>query len=217
MRQSPGQHHHMLVWVIVALIAVVGGGLVVFVLINQPSRQAVPPIEPVLDPLMQPVLTPQATPTPQDVVVYISGAVQQPDVYALPYDARVKDVVLAAGGFLADADSEQVNLAARIEDEQHIHIPHIGEEPLPAGRSDGAGSAGTGVRDDSVAASLINLNRANQSELEELPGVGQVIAQRIVEYRQANGPFTSVDELQNVTGVGPAMFEKISPLVTVEE
>jgi competence protein ComEA len=215
MRQSPGQHQPVLVWVIVALIAVVGGGFVVFVLINQPSRNAAP-VEPTLDPLMQPVPTPQTTPTPQDVVVYISGAVQQPDVYALPHDARIKDVVLAAGGFLEDADSEQVNLAARIEDEQHIHIPHIGEAPPPADQRGGSSATGPQTQDDTTS-SLIDLNQASQAELEELPGVGQVTAQRIMEYRQANGPFTSVDDIQNVTGIGPALFEQISPLVTVGE
>lgn len=213
MRKSPGQHRYMLVWVIVALMVIAGLGFVAFVTLTIPSTQSAP-VEPVLDPLLQSMPTPQATPTPQDVVVYISGAVAQPDVYTLPHDARVKDVVIAAGGLLADADSEQINLAARIHDEQHIHVPRLGEVPAnPPASIPHAPGGSTAPQ----TRSLVNLNSASKAELEELPGVGQVMAQRIVEYRQSNGPFESVEELQQVTGIGPLVFDQIKPLVTVGE
>jgi competence protein ComEA len=140
----------------------------------------------------------------------VSGAVAAPDVYRLPEGARVKDAVLAAGGLRDDAASEDVNLAAPLSDAQHVHIPHIGEAapvaapsaPAPVGQPASGG--------------LINLNQANLADLEELPGVGQAIAERIIAYREQQGLFQSVEDLQNVTGIGAKLFAKISPLVTVE-
>jgi competence protein ComEA len=152
-----------------------------------------------------PTPRPSASPTPAPVVVYISGAVALPDVYELPPDARVKDVVLAAGGLTADADSERINLAAHIHDAQHIHVPRRGEtlppddERVPQGAPTAAAGA---VASDSP----LNINTASVGELAALPGIGEITAQRIIEYRRINGPFTTVDELQNVRGIGPVML-----------
>ncbi|MBX0329296.1 helix-hairpin-helix domain-containing protein [Oscillochloris sp. ZM17-4] len=148
------------------------------------------------------------SPAPADLIVYVSGAVDAPDVYRLPEGARVIDAVLAAGGLLADAAGEGVNLAAPLSDAQHIHIPRLGE---------GAPAASDLAASDAPASAggLIDLNRASAVDLEELPGIGQAIAGRIIAYRETQGPFTSVDDLRNVTGVGDALFSKISPLVTV--
>ncbi len=150
-----------------------------------------------------------AAPAPAELIVYVSGAVAAPDVYRLPAEARVIDAVLAAGGLRDDADSAGVNLAAPLSDAQHIHIPQIGEA-APAADVSAAGAAG-----QAGAGGLIDLNRASAVDLEDLPGIGQAIAARIVAYREQQGPFTSVDDLQNVTGVGDALLAKISPLVTV--
>ena len=144
---------------------------------------------------------------PSTVIVYISGAVGRPDVYELPSNARLKDLVLAAGGLAADADAEQINLAERLKDSDHIHVPRQGEAP-----SDGAMVADTA----SVAQDgLLDLNTASASDLDNLPGIGQSFAERIIEYRTANGPFTSVNDLQKVKGIGAALFAKIAPLVSV--
>jgi competence protein ComEA len=157
------------------------------------------------EPTAEPAGTPEA---PATVIVYVSGAVQAPDVYQMPADARVKDLVLAAGGLTADADREAINLASRINDGDHIRIPHQGDaaaaaEQEPENSAAGAASPNT----------PLDINLASATELDELPGIGQAIAQRIVEYRAANGPFKSVDDLRNVKGVGPALFASIAPLV----
>ncbi len=215
MQRAAGRRPALLVGVVVTLIGVVGLGLAAVAVVRLTNAPATQPTTPaaLADPLLAGLPTPMLSPTPGSVIVYISGAVQQPDVYELPYDARVKDVVLVAGGLLDSADSNNINLAARIEDEQHIHIPHIGESTQPATTRGAAGATGAPAESGS---GLLNLNTATAADLEELPGVGQVMAGRIVEYRSANGPFTAVEELQQVTGIGPSLFEKISPLVTVE-
>jgi competence protein ComEA len=144
---------------------------------------------------------------PGTVIVYVSGAVGAPDVYELPLDARVKDLVLAAGGLTADADPERINLAERLKDSEHIHVPRLGETALP-----GTDVAITG---SATQDSLLNLNTASASDLDGLPGIGQSFAERIIEYRTANGPFTSVEDLQKVKGIGAALIAKIAPLVSV--
>jgi competence protein ComEA len=133
-----------------------------------------------------------------ELVVYVSGAVVAPDVYRLPAGARVKDAVVAAGGLRADAAGEGVNLAEPLSDAQHVHIPALGAPVEVPGQ---AGDA------------PIDLNRASATDLEELPGVGKVLAERIVARRDEHGPFASVDELRDVTGVGAKLFEQIAPLV----
>jgi competence protein ComEA len=157
--------------------------------------------------------TPTIAPTPAPVVVYISGAVVSPDVYALPADARVKDVVLAAGGFTADAASERINLAAHIYDAQHIHVPRHGE-PLPPDDErvpqDAPPAAGAAPGSDTI-----NINTASLSELAALPGIGDAMAQRILDYRTTNGPFATVEDLQNVRGIGPAILADIQGKVRV--
>jgi competence protein ComEA len=153
---------------------------------------------------------PRSTDTPSvasKVIVYISGAVGAPDVYELPADARIKDLILAAGGLTADADPERVNLAERLKDSEHIHVPRQGEAPAAdAVVADTAGAAQSGPLD---------LNTASASDLDGLPGIGQSFADRIIEYRTTNGPFTSVEDLQKVKGIGAALFAKIAPLVSV--
>jgi competence protein ComEA len=122
--------------------------------------------------------------------------------------ARVKDVVLAAGGLTEDAAIDQINLADHVADAQHIHIRRQGEA---ASNQEAPGSEAAGDSKDR----LLNLNTATATDLEDLPGIGQSIAERIVEYRTTNGPFQSVEDLQKVKGIGSALFAKLAPLVTV--
>lgn len=154
--------------------------------------------------------TATSEPTPAPVVVYISGAVAQPDVYELPPDARVIDVVRAAGGLTDDADSERVNLAARIHDAEHIHVPRVGEPAPPPEASTDAPSG------SDSSSGLININTASAAELTELDGIGEITAQRIVDYRNTNGPFPSIESLQDVQGIGPVILEQMRPLITVD-
>jgi competence protein ComEA len=152
-----------------------------------------------------PAPEPEAAP---ELVVYVTGAVLAPDVYRLPAGARVKDAVAAAGGLSPDAASEQVNLAEPVSDAQHVHVPFFDEIAAPAAAAVAASQA-------EVGDGLIDLNRAGAAELEELPGVGPTLAGRILARREEQGPFTSVEELREVTGVGAKLFAQIAPLVTV--
>lgn len=128
-----------------------------------------------------------------DVFVHIIGAVNNPGLYQLHDGDRAVDAVAAAGGLAADADQAQLNLARFVSDGEQIVVPRVGEAPpvSPGGAAGAVGQAGT-----------VNINSADASALEELPGVGPALAVRIVEWREANGPFAAVDDLLNVTGIG---------------
>jgi competence protein ComEA len=166
------------------------------------------------DVLSEPAATsdqrPDTNPTPATLfaVVYISGAVRHPDVYQVPAAARMKDVVVAAGGLADDAAADRINLAEHVVDAQHIHIPRQGEEPPePATSGD--------IVPSGEQAALVDINTACATDLDGLHGIGQSSAQRIVEYRTANGPFQAIEDLRNVKGIGPALFAKITPLITI--
>jgi competence protein ComEA len=195
--------------VIIGLAVIVGGPVLRLAMTPSPPPPTddlgAPPLDLPADP--GPTVV-SASPAPSGLIVYVSGAVVAPDVYQLPDGARVKDAVLAAGGLRADAASESVNLAAALSDAQHVHIPRIGEAAPVAAPS------AVALSGQPAPGGLINLNQASAVELEDLPGIGQAIAARIVAYREQQGPFQSVEDLQNVTGIGAKLFAKISPLVT---
>jgi competence protein ComEA len=152
-------------------------------------------------------VTLRPVPTEKPVIVYITGGVPRPGVYALPQGARVQDAISAAGGFLAEADKTQINLAALLEDGQKLDIPSIAGA-LPV-------LATPGPEVITASTELININTASQAELETLPGIGPTTAQKIIAYRQANGPFVSTEDIINVSGIGPGTYERIKNLITV--
>jgi competence protein ComEA len=142
------------------------------------------------------------------MLVDVAGWVRHPGVYEFAGGARVIDAIEAAGGARPGAQLESLNLAAPLVDGTQILVVREGVEapaPAPVGGS-GAGAAAGG---------LINVNTASATDLEVLPGVGEVIAQAIVDHRTENGPFTSVDQLLDVSGIGDATLEDIRELVTV--
>jgi competence protein ComEA len=139
---------------------------------------------------------------PDRVVVHVSGAVADPGVRALPGTARVDDAVKAAGGATSAARTDQLNLARPLRDGEQIHVPNASE----------AASAVTG---GSGPGGLVNLNRATAVELEELPGVGPVLAERIIDHRETQGGFRSIADLQQVPGIGEKTFAELEDLVTV--
>jgi len=141
------------------------------------------------------------------IAVDVVGAVQRPGLYYLSESSRVDDVIKAAGGFAPDADRDAINLAVRLKDEQQLRVPRVGESVQPVEHP----ATGT-----SAAAGRLNLNSADAQALEALPGIGPVTAGLIVEYRSAHGPFQSVDQLQDVNGVGDATISTIRDLVTVD-
>ncbi len=180
--------------------AILGG----VVLWRQPAPLPIRIVEP----------TPRPSATPALMVVHVTGAVLRPDVYTLPERSRLKDAVQAAGGLRPDADQAGLNLAAPLRDGQRVHIPALGEAPLPAAFEAQAPVAIGGAPE--VGQSLLNINTASAAQLEALPGIGAVLAQRIVDDRRANGPYASVDDLERVRGIGPALLANLRPLVTVD-
>jgi competence protein ComEA len=153
------------------------------------------------------------TTTPVTVTVHVAGDVVHPGVYAVPAGGRVADAILAAGGPAADADAEQLNLAARVADGQRIYVPKQGETTAPAG--DGGAGTGPGGQAGTAPAGPLDLNTATAAELEALPGVGPATSKAILTYRTSHGRFRSVTELLEVPGIGPAKLDAIRPLVKV--
>jgi competence protein ComEA len=140
------------------------------------------------------------------VVVSVVGSVARPGLVTLPEGARVADAVAAAGGLLPEADPASVNLAAVVSDGQQVAVG------LPGAVADGAAAGGTTAASGS---GRVDLNAATATDLDALPGIGPVLAQRIVEHREQNGPFRTVEQLDDVPGIGPATYAELAELVTV--
>jgi competence protein ComEA len=160
--------------------------------------------------------SPSATPSialdveeapPRELVVHVAGAVRRPGLYRLPEGSRVDDVIAQAGGAEPKAALDLVNLAAPVADGQQILVPMQGSAE-PAGAGGGSDAPST-----SVPGGKVHLNSATLDQLDELPGIGPVTAQQIIDYRSANGAFRAVDELDAVPGIGPARLEQLRPLV----
>jgi competence protein ComEA len=156
-----------------------------------------------------PAPAPGATPSPAAVIlVDVAGWVRRPGVYEFTDGSRVIDAVQAAGGARPGAFLQSLNLAALLVDGTQILVPKEGAPPVATV----GGEVGGGVP---TTGGLVNVNTATAADLETLPGVGEVIAQAIVEYRTENGPFGSVDQLLDVSGIGDVTLENIRELVTV--
>jgi competence protein ComEA len=134
------------------------------------------------------------------------GSVARPGLVTLPEGARVADAVTAAGGLLPDADPASVNLAAVVSDGQQVAVGVPGA--VAAGGTVGGTDAPSG-------AGPVDLNAATAPDLDALPGIGPVLAQRIVEHRERNGPFRTVEQLDDVPGIGPTTYAELAELVTV--
>ena len=151
------------------------------------------------------------------IVVDVDGAVAHPGLYKLPPDSRVQAALAAAGGLSPQADAHRINRAAKLHDGQKLYVLSQGESTPPLAASSGQGCEGQACTsaDGGVAGSdaegqgLVNINTANAAQLTQLPGVGPAIAQKIIDYRTANGSFTSVDDLTKVPGIGAAKLAQI--------
>jgi competence protein ComEA len=177
------------------------GAIVLFIvysILKRPESSAPPLVI-----TLQPRSIPAATVPPTSIEVYVTGAINKPDVYALPIGAIVKDLIAAAGGATVDADLEAINLAQRLTDQAHIHVPHKGEV------------IATPTAGGAVPGAVININTADATQLDTLPGIGPSTAQGIIEFRTSNGPFKKIEDIKNVPRIGDALFEKIKSMITV--
>jgi len=140
------------------------------------------------------------------LVVHVAGAVRHPGVYEMPEGSRVEDAIEAAGGPRSSAQLELLNLAAPLVDGQQVLVPRRGSP-----RENGSPS----VAPPAPGSAPVHLNTATAEELDALPGIGPVTAQRIVDYRTEHGPFASIEELDAIPGIGPARLEQLRELVTL--
>ena len=158
-------------------------------------------------------------PTVAPIAVDVTGAVVRPGMYKFPEGSRVQDAIDAAGGLLADAETSALNLAARLEDAQQLEIPYK-EGTAPAATEAPVFSYSAPDETDSESDSeteLIDINTATLEQLDTLPGIGPTTAQKIIDYRTANGPFVSVEDLMYVSGIGPSTLDNVRDQITVGE
>ncbi len=161
------------------------------------------------------------TKAPPPVVVDVSGAVVHPGVYKLDGGSRVADALAAAGGVTLDADDERLNKAEKLSDGVRIFVPHRGVTPpavVGITPSVGGGTGSVASSSGGVSAgtpTIVNLNTADATQLDSLPGVGPATAAAIVQFRTQHGPFTSVDKLTDVPGIGPTKLERLRSFLTV--
>jgi len=191
-----------------ALLAlmVVGGGVFAF------ARALPAPAEPAV--AASASLAPIETPAPDGSVaaslfVHVAGAVRAAGVYEFPAGARVADAIRAAGGATGEADANAINLARPLTDGERIYVPRRGETPPPEAGSGGSGGGG------GAGGGKININTASAPQLEELPGIGPSLAQRIIDYREKHGPFKTIRDLMKVQGIGEKKFAALEEYVTV--
>jgi competence protein ComEA len=147
---------------------------------------------------------------PLTIMVDIQGAVKYPGVYSLAEGDRLIDAIHAAGGYLADADTRMLNHAMKLPDEFFIYVPRVGEEvdfssSFMSQQSDGADGDGK-----------VNINTADTEKLMTIPGIGPSKASAIIQYRDENGPFASVDAIMDVSGIGQKTFERLESFITVK-
>ncbi|MBC6937035.1 MAG: helix-hairpin-helix domain-containing protein [Chloroflexi bacterium] len=177
-----------------AALAIIGGAVLLLAARPEPVRITInPPV---------PTTTPTPTATPGPITVYVTGAVFNPALLvSLPPGSRVLDAIEAAGGMTDTADPEGVNLAGFLRDGDQVHVPELGQTvtlPTPGGGG------------------VVNINEATLEDLMTLPGIGPALAQRILDYRAANGPFANLEALDAVSGVGPALLEGLKDRVVFE-
>ena len=149
----------------------------------------------------------------REIVVYVAGAVNHPGVVQLAEGARAKDAVDACGGFLPTADTNGVNLAQKLKDGMQVTVPE--KAPVAAeGRAAQGAPTANGVA-KSLPEGMVNINTADEKELDKLPGVGPAMAKRIVEYRTENGAFQAPEEIKRVKGIGDAKYAKMKDKIAL--
>lgn len=154
-----------------------------------------------------------STPDGGTITVYITGAVKYPGVYTLPAGARIYQLVQAAGGTLPTANLTALNMATKLSDGQEIYVLQIGETPPYTGGNGSSVSTGTTSSTPGATGGLVNINTASTDEMRQLLHISSATAQKIIDYRTQNGPYTSVDQLLQV--ISRSIYDRIKNMVTV--
>ncbi len=162
------------------------------------------------------------------IFIHVTGAVNNEGVVEIKEGSRIADAVDAANGFSEDADISQINLAYQLEDGQKIYIPRINDEKINGEekvlqKEYVTDEAGDDIIIEDETSNIkskenekININTADQSGLEEIPGVGEATAQKIIEYRELNGKFKTIEDIKNVSGIGDSKFENMKEKICVK-
>ena len=194
---------HLRGYLVVAHLVAVAVGATALI-VNRPRPEPIV----IVEPTVQPTLSPTARP----IQVHVVGAVRNSGIYSLPPESRLSDAVGAAGGMTQRADPERINLADFLRDGQQVYVPTI-DTPVPPSPTPLASVGGIGVGQRGAGV-IVNINTASVTELETLPGIGPVLAQRIVAYREAQGPFQDAAEIKKVAGIGEARYAQIETSIT---
>ena len=151
------------------------------------------------------------------IIVYVCGAVKESKVVTLKENSRICDALDAVGGLTKDADLTNINLAYILEDGEKIYIPKKGEElPANSTSSISQNSSYSNYSSNALKTNEININKATQTELETIPGIGPSTALKIMEYREKNGKFSSIEDIKNVPGIGEAKYKKMKDYITIK-
>lgn len=204
----------------ISLIAILGIIIVSIFLFKKSDSPIPPPLTVIeaaneLENVTSKTNPPQQQTISNSVIVDVKGAVKKPGVYHLQQESRVEQAIAQAGGFTAAANKKIINLAAKLQDEQVIYVLAKGEKPiemalLPASMDITKNSSSTEQQE------LVNLNTADETQLQTLSGIGPAKSQAIIAYRTENGPFQSIDDIKKISGFGEKTFERLKPLITVQ-
>lgn len=159
---------------------------------------------------IQNVQTGEQSSSPASIFVHVAGEVKSPGLYELSSGARLSEAIEAAGGFSENADSSSVNLARTLNDGEQIFVNSTSDRALAQ-----SGGASSSISNEQGATKKVNINTASADELMSLDGIGQATADKIIAYREKQGPFASIDQIKEVSGIGDKKFEGIKDFITV--
>ncbi len=185
---------------------------------SEPTANGNTPSQPSTPPPLQPS---QSKLREGTIRIYVCGQVKRPSVMTIPASYTAYDAIQKAGGLTVKADAERINLAACLTDGQQLYVPAIGQAAIPSAQSASASPKQTSSSSSNGIASAepesgqqtVNINTGGLDELDRLPGIGPVLAQRILDYRNQNGRFGTADELMEVKGIGEKKLEQMRPFV----
>ncbi|MEN1969338.1 helix-hairpin-helix domain-containing protein [Lentibacillus sp. N15] len=183
---------------------IIGIAVILFFVFQHEPAESTTELTPVADQTKE-VTEQNETTGDENIIVDVKGAVKNPGIYEIHADSRVNDVIELAGGFLKQADQTVVNLAQQVQDEMVIAVPEIGDDT-------------SGIQADEVTGSgqaKLKINQATQAEIEKLNGIGPSKAQAIIDYREENGLFQTVDDLLEVSGIGEKTLESLKDMIQV--